>query len=570
MRPPSFIITALARFDVDGRQLATLVGVYLKQDLRGGRAFMQFSAREYVRGNAALLALLGMYIFTGLMMGGMAFFSDIDALHFSIIIHTFTLFIVALAILAESGNVIFNEREADILGHLPISSRTYFAAKLLNLFLFTGLLAAAANLFPAIFGIWAVGANFLFLPAHALSALLDALLATALIVTCYGVLMRLVGRERFDSIIAYSQIILVLVFMFGFQILPRVMDINFMQLARGYRWYYLLYPPAWFAGLTLVLMGKVQAYAVGLAAVGVTVLVALGHLAIRKVGTDYSSFVVRLSYGDGAIRQRPVEPTVTAREPGRGLAERLKSAWLARPAERAAFELVATYLRRNREVKVRLYPSLAYFVFVPLLAVFSEGLPDPFVVRSVQAYSLMGALMICYVALTAVEVLRFSEHHEAAYIFRVAPVARLGDLHSGFRKAVMVWVSLPGFAVLFTLYSVLWRSPLHAALLLAPWVIITPAVLMLGFLFRETLPLARKYQKGQQTSRNLFLFLFCFVVLSLFGGLQAMAIRGRVPVTRIRFPYWSFIAFSLLLSACFYYGLRALSGEARAVEPATQ
>ena len=572
MRLPSFIITALARFDVNARQLATLLGVYLKQDLRGGRAFMQFNAREYVRGNVALLMLLGMYVFTGFMMGGMVFFTDIDALHFSIVIHTFTLLIVALAILAESGNVIFNENEADILGHLPLSSRTYFAAKVLNLFLFTSLLAGAANLFPAIFGIWAAGANGLFLPAHALSSLLDALLATALIVTSYGVLMRLVGRERFDSIIAYSQIVLVLLFMFGFQILPRVMDVNFMQLARGYRWYYLLYPPAWFAGLTLVLMGKARAFAAALAAVGVAVLAALGHLAIRKVGSDYSSFVVELSYGEGAAKARSVDTAVAAEPRGRTLAERLKSLWLARPAERAAFDLVSAYLRRNREVKVRLYPSLAYFIFVPVLAVFSEGLHDPFIGRRVQSYPLMGALMICYVALTAVEVLRFSAHYEAAYVFRVAPVERLGDLHSGFRKAVIVWVSLPGFAILFTLYSVLWRSPAHAALLLAPWVIITPAVLMLGFLFRETLPLARKYQKGQQASRNLLLFLFCFVVLSLFGGLQALAIRGRVPVAEIPFPlpYWSFIAISLLLSAGFYFGLRALSGEGRTVQPATQ
>ena len=121
-----------------------------------------------------------------------------------------------------------------------------------------------------------------------------------------------------------------------------------------------------------------------------------------------------------------------------------------------------------------------------------------------------------------------------------------------------------------TLYAVLWRSPVHALLLLAPWIIITPAVLMLGFLFRETLPLARKYQKGQQASRNLLLFLFCFIVLSLFGGSQALAIRGRVPLVKLPFPYWSFIAASLLLSACFYFGLRALSREARAVQPAMQ
>lgn len=558
----SLITNGLARYDIDARQLATLVGIYLKQDLRGGRAFMQFSAREYVRGNLALLMLLGMYVFTGFIMGMMVFVTDIDVLHFSIVIHTFTLLIVALAILAESGNVIFNESEADILGHLPISSRTYFAAKVLNLFLFTSLLAAAANLFPAIFGGWAAGANFLFIPAHALAALLDALLATALIVTSYGILMRMVSRERFDSIISYSQIILVLVFMFGFQIMPRVMDIQIMQLARGFRWYYLLFPPAWFAGVTLVLIGKPHIYGLALAGIGLTALVVLGQLAIRKVGSDYSSFVARLTHREGKAerRARPLPTT-------RGLGDRLKSVWLARTAERAAFDLVSIYLRRNREVKVRLYPSLAYFVFVPLLAVFTEGLPDPFSPRGVDAYPLMGALMICYVALTAVEVLRFSEHQEAAYIFRVAPVNQLGDVHSGFRKAVMTWVALPGFAVLFVLYAILWRNPLHALLLLAPWAIITPAMLMLGFLFRETLPLARKYQKGQQTSRNLLLFLACFVVLSLFGGLQAAAIQGRLPVIKTTFPYWLFIGLSVLLSAFFYFILRALSREARAIQP---
>jgi hypothetical protein len=565
-RIPSFITNALARYDIDARQLATLLGVYLKQDLRGGRAFMQFNVREYVRGNLALLMLLGMYVFTGFIMGLMVFFTDIDVLHFSIIIHTFTLLIVALAILAESGNVIFNESEADILGHLPISSRTYFAAKVLNLFLFTSLLAAAANLFPAIFGSWAAGANLLFIPAHALSALLDALLATALIVTSYGILMRMVGRERFDSIIAYSQIILVLVFMFGFQIMPRVMDIN--KFARGFHWYYLLFPPAWFAGVTLVLIGTPQLYGLALAGIGITTLAVLGQLAIRKVGSDYSSFVAKLTYREGPPKRRASSTPVIAPATTRGLIDWLKSAWLARPAERAAFDLVSIYLRRNREVKVRLYPSLAYFVFVPLLAIFSEGLPDPFSRRGVDAYSLMGALMICYVALTAVEVLRFSEHHEAAYIFRVAPVARLGDLHSGFRKAVMTWVALPGFAVLFVLYAILWRNPLHAALLLVPWGIITPAALMLGFLFRETLPLARKYQKGQQTARNLLLFLVCFVVLSMFGGLQAMAIKGRLLVVDVTFPYWLFVALSILISTFFYFTLRALSRESRAIQPA--
>src|SRR5207237_4394217 len=137
----------------------------------------------------------------------------------------------------------------------------------------------------------------------------------------------------------------------------------------------------------------------------------------RKVGSDYSSFVSKLAYREGTLKGRAVSTPSIAPKAVRGFTAWLKSVWLARPAERAAFDLVSIYLRRNREVKVRLYPSLAYFIFVPLLAIFSEGLPDPFSRRGVDAYALMGALMICHVALTAVEVLRFSEHHEAAYIF---------------------------------------------------------------------------------------------------------------------------------------------------------
>jgi ABC-2 type transport system permease protein len=566
----SIITNFMQRHGVDARQLATLVVVYLKQDLRGGRAFMQFGAREYVRSNMALLMLSGMYIFFGFLMGAVVFATTLDVFHYSTFIHTFTLLVVALAILAESGNVIFNEKETDVLGHLPISSRTYFAAKVLNLFLFTLLLAAAANLFPAILGVWAIDANLAFGLAHALTSALVALFATALIVVSYGLLMRYVSRERFDSIITYSQVALILFFMFGFQILPRVLGANVMYFTPDFRWYYLLYPPAWFAGMNELLIGNFAPRWLAFAGLATVALVVLGAVAIRKVARDYASFVSSLAYSESASASNlndlgRLKPRTEAR------AERAwKALFLANTTERAVFELVSIYLRRNREVKVRLYPSLAYFIFIPLLAVLTEGLPDPFVNEGARAYPLMGALMICYVALTAIEGMIFSEHHPAAYIYRVAPVAALGDIHNGFRKAVMIWVALPGFAMVFVLYSILWRNPLHAALVLAPWMLITPAVLMVPFLRREALPLSRKYQKGQQTARNFAVFLFCFIGLSVVAMIQVVAITGRLPVVRTSFPYWLFLALTVMTSGVLYVLLRLLSGEANPVEPSDQ
>jgi ABC-2 type transport system permease protein len=565
MKTRSIIARALNRYGIDARQLKTLLGVYIKQDLRGGKAFMQFGAREYVRSNLALMAVVGMYLFFGFILGTIVFTAELDVFHYSIIVLTFTIFIVALAIVSESGNVIFNETEADVLGHLPLGPRTYFAAKVLNLFLFTLLLAASANLFPAITGIWTIGSNPLFILAHAISASLVALFATAIVVTSYGLLMRYVSKDRFDNIVTYSQVTLMLFFMFGFQILPRVLGTDSLSFAPGFHWYYLLYPPAWFSGTTLILIGHFELSSIALAMLAILSLMTLGAVAFRKVAGGYSSFVSQLAYSEGEAKAgsgRDESQPIT-----HGLLQSIKSLLLYTPAERAVFELVSIYLRRNREIKVRLYPSLAYFIFFPLLAIFTEGLPDPFNHRSSGGYSLMGAVMICFVSLTAIEGLVFSEHFPAGYIYRVAPIKSLGQIHSGFRKAVLLWVALPGFGVLMALYSIIWQNPLHAILLLIPWIIMTPTVLMLPFLLRETLPLSRKYQKGQQTARNLSIAIFSMVALSIVAGIQIIAITGRVPLLDVGFPYWLFILLIIFMSALSHLALRALSGEMKPIRP---
>ena len=552
----SLLTESLKRRGIDARQLKTLLLVYLKQDLRGGKAFQQFGAGEYIRSNLALLAIVGVYLLLGFMMSSIVFARQMDVFHYSVFTLTFTLFIIALAILSESGSTIFNEAEADVLGHLPISPRTHFTAKVANLFMFTLLLASAANLFPALAGTLTTGSNGFFVLAHAVAASLVALLGASIVVVSYGLLLRYVSRERFDSIVTYSQVTLVLVFIFSFQILPRVMGSETMVFAPGFHWYYLVYPPAWFSGVAMLLIGKVDAGTIALSLIAVLSLAMLGAVAIRKVASGYSSLASSLANKDSlpVARDEKREAGEITRG-GRGLFAAIKALIVRTPAERAIFELVSIYFRRNREIKVRLYPSLAYFIFFPVIAIFTEGLPDPFVSPK-TGYSMMGAAMICFVSLTAVEGLVFSEHFAASYIYRVAPIESLGQVHSGLRKAVMVWVTLPGFLVLLVLYSALWANPLHAALMIAPWAIMTPAVMMVPFLMRQVLPLARKYQKGQQTARNITVFMSSMIALTSVGLFQVVAINGPASPFDMELPYWLF----MVIVAAVSVGVYALIG----------
>jgi ABC-2 type transport system permease protein len=559
-------VTFLDKQGIDARQLRTLLGVYLKLDLRSGKAMLRQGKKENLTSNRALLSILLMYMVSGLVIG-LFVFVHADVFFFSLIASSYTFALIALAVITESGNVIFNENEPDIIGHLPITSRTLFAAKTLNLFLFALLLAAAVNFFPTIFGMWATGSSVLFGLAHIISAFFVSVFATVLVVTSYGLLMRYVDKEKFNNIIAYAQTALTIIFIFSYQLLPRLMEqfeFNSAETFGKYFYYFLFYPPAWFSGLTLLLMGQVNRFSLALAAIGLLMLGIVGFVALRKIAGGYSSFVSRLAFDSSEV----VVPKAGILKSSRDLTQAkrsgglagIKALWLRNGVECAVFDLVSSYIKRDREIKVRLYPTFAYFVVFPVLGLLSNELSDPFFNSRFVFGALVGGAMISFVMMSATEVLLFSEHYAAAYVFRVAPVESLSYIHRGVRKATFVYFAIPGALILFLFYSVIWRNPWHAFLIIAPWLIITPSFAMFSFLRREIIPLSRKYQKGQQSARSMAIFFVNSFCLLFVGILQNFAISGRI-------AYWVFILVISLISWAMYYLLRWMSGESRPLTP---
>ena len=542
---------------VDRRQLTTLLGVYLKQDFRRQGGVLRFGKAEAVTGNKAVLFLIGVYVMMGLMIGMVDVTERLDVYTYSAVLLSFSMFVTGLAVIAESSNVIFNQWEVDIIGHLPLRDRTLFLAKALSLFTFALIITLSFNLFPSVLGVWAVRSNLLFCVAHPLSAVLVALFATALALVGYGAVMRLAGRERFDSIVTYSQIGLTLLFMFGYQIMPRVMGAAGLSLSSKIQWFHLLYPPAWYSGLTLMMLGHVTSRSAALAAISLAAVIVLAYVAVQKVGSGYSASLSRLAYGDsipGVTRVKSQRQTSLPARASRF--PRLTAVLLPSPVERAVFSLVSAYFIRNREVKVRVYPSLSYFIVFPLMGAFSGKLQG----SMSMFWILMGAAMVPLVGLTAIEGLLFSEHYRAAHIFRIAPVANLGDIHSGVRKAVALCTVLPCFAIILIVFAVVFNSCLSALMLVIPWVLLTPTFLMFPFFRKQVLPLSRRYRKGEQSARTQIIALLSFFFLGGLVAVQTAAFRGS-------FPYLLFLAVSVIVAPASYLIARKLSGESRPLTP---
>src|SRR5436190_855692 len=152
---------------IDRVQLRALLKCYWRLSTRGR------VARAMGRGGKprGLIFVLVMYLIVGFMTSMIAF-SPIDLFTYAIIVHSMTFFVVGMAVTSESGDILFNANESDVLVHRPIHPRTLLLAKSINLIAFTLILAGALNLFPTFFGLAARGAMSWFPIVHVVSMIL--------------------------------------------------------------------------------------------------------------------------------------------------------------------------------------------------------------------------------------------------------------------------------------------------------------------------------------------------------------------------------------------------------------
>ncbi|HJZ79824.1 MAG TPA: hypothetical protein VKD91_05745, partial [Pyrinomonadaceae bacterium] len=195
-------MSATAKPVVDRDQLRALLKCYWRLSTRG-RVARSMGRGDKPRG---MLFVIGMYLFMGLMTGFLVWSEKLDVFTYTILVHSMTFFVVGMAVTSESGDILFNTNESDVLVHRPIHPRTLLLAKSINLIVFTLILAGALNLFPTFFGLAASGAQVWFPVMHLISMILLCIFCAAAVICTYGLVIRFLDREKFDNFAAWSQV----------------------------------------------------------------------------------------------------------------------------------------------------------------------------------------------------------------------------------------------------------------------------------------------------------------------------------------------------------------------------
>jgi hypothetical protein len=467
------------------------------------------------------------YLVIGLVIGLAALIHP-EVLVYSLGLHCVTFFTVGMAAIIESNDVLFDPKEDELLLHRPIHPSTLLAAKALALVGFTLMLAGSLNLFPTFFLLAAKGAQPWIPIVHIASTVLLVVFVCGAVVCSYGLILRLFGRERFESLAVYAQVGMTLLFVGGFQVLPRLVERVGPERLGTIARILLPAPPAWFAAIDATLgTGRIGADAQDAALLlaagaGVLFTVLLAWIGVGKLAGGYGEMSpVRAHVAPrGGRGEKEASGRAVASKAARwGSANPLLRAWLKDPIEWSAFRLTAAYMRRDREIKLRMYSSMSMFFVLAVLSFM-----DPTNKRA-EFLPLMMFAMAGTVPLTMMETIRMSSHYPAAEIFQSTPLGSAAPLFHGVRKASILFVQLPiACAALVTLVL---RSgtPLDSLSMALPIAIVLPTLSLVPGMFGDYVPLSMAPRRGRQSSQNIGVILATMAFTGMMFGVAYAANR---------------------------------------------
>jgi len=492
---------------VDGAQVRAIVVSSLMQQLR------QKAGPAGRRGVVlAWLVNLALYLLAGFSLG-IVCLRIADPFTGAFLSSSTLMVLTGVFVLMEFSTIATGPEDYLFYAPRPVSSATYFLAKLSVVLLYT-LAFAAAFAAPLLALLAASGRPAAVVAGFAHALFLGAVTMSLLVVTLCGLLVRAVPVAAMRSAARWVQMLLFLAVYGG----NAVIQGFFRSGAGGVSFdspLFLLSPSAW--GAAVLRMGGGGAWRLG-AALSLAAPALFAWMDARILSPGYGAVIAEASAQPEAKRRAPAAaPRDTPRSaPPRGV----WPTWIQRsPEEKAVNLLIATHFRHDSQFRLGVLAivpvTLAYIA--TLLVGNRTPILDPFTAAGRQTF---GPTFLLY---TAVGIFPFylknalsgSAQAEAAWIYHASPADKLLLLRAS-RRFILSFFLLPYLAVLAVAFAALTGSVPHAV---QHFLVILLLCLMETdwfLLFFPELPFSRKARLGRRSNR---LFLQVFVALAALAPL---------------------------------------------------
>lgn len=488
--------------------LRHIVQIKLTMDARRVPTIMMKNTRRRQQDNVernTFIRSLWIYGFMGLALLPFVLMSQNYLFQMSIAF-AILMFLIMTSMISDFSSVLLDIRDRTIISTKPVSSRTVSFARVVHIIIYLTLLTATLA-GPALIGsLLRHGIGF-FLVFLVMVILLDVfvLVVTALL---YLLILNIFDGERLKDIINYVQIALSIAILLGYQLVGRSFDLFQLHIVFHAAWWQAFVPPFWFGSVfTWLPAGHVGMSHTVPELTTLTVLAVVGPLALFALYVRLMpAFERRLEKlaGDTAKGTRTSQPLMN-----------LIAKILCRTEEeRTFFHFSSWMMAREREFKLKVYPSLGFSIVFPFIFMLNPAFQSGFHnLRQSKWY--LAIYMMALMVPTVVSMLKYSSKYKAAWVYQVTPIRNLANVYRGSMKAFLVRLLLPLYVLEGIIFTSIFGFQIIPNLIAAGLAILIYAVICYWLLDKD-LPFSHPFEMVQQGKRYVvFLLMFMIALLAL-------------------------------------------------------
>jgi hypothetical protein len=519
---------------IDAAQWRALTRTYVRMDFRGGGG----AAKPHGGRRFAGSPLIGLMVVSGI--GGLAFAfiaaATPDALLSASLLTTYGGANTMMLLLVDFTGIVISPDDYGILGHRPLASHTYFAARLAAVAVYVGAISLVIAPMPAVVYTAKLGA--LAAPATLLAVLLCDLTVAVIVITGYVALLHWIHPARLRRAMSYFQLLAAMSFYAVYYLATRAFQTAFFQRV-GFDetpWLWAI-PSTWFAALIGVSGGHPSRGTWLAAGAALALAAACVPLAAGRLSLDYARRV-----GEATAVSEPSARRRRLRLPG-----------FTRGEARAVALLVRAQFRFDQRFRMGVLGILPLTGFYLLMGTNTGGMQDPFS-RSAHPSGPGVFFAIVFIPITLHAALTVSESWRAAWIFFATPVS-----HARIVVAAKNFVSLyflgSYVVVLAVIWSYFFESVWHAIVHALFAGLLAHLLLQLTVIVKPALPFAAEPRKGERSAAMFWVIFLGSIAAGVVPFLLPLVYRDAL-VTAVA------LAFMVAVTVAVEYALRLRVNEA--------
>jgi hypothetical protein len=375
----------------------------------------------------------------------------------ALILTSFVMFSTALNIMLEFGGLILSPDDYNVIAPLPVSSRTFFYSKMINLLFYTCSMSLAIGVIPSV--VFVIHHDNVISGVFLLAGVVMSGIATSFFVAgIYSSLLGFVSRERLSAVLQYAQTSLALLVYLAYFLAPKLFSEGIKQTQDPSDWWVYALPPAWYSSLIGIGGALKTDHWVYSSIAGLLALVFLVYFGSRHISIGYAAALAR---------SESVESGKSAQKTHRAF--RLGMiAKLLNPEEQAVFRLIWAQFRHDNKFKLTVLGIIPLTIMYVIMGMTENGgIVDPFV--SSAAKATQGLLVFMALGMFPAMIqssVTSSASYAASWIFFATP-ADLPRIIMSTRKFMQIYFVIPYLVFLWAIFGFIFNNFLHSLMLSA-------------------------------------------------------------------------------------------------------